>query len=44
MEDSDNRIGTAVEEFVRWDTPAMTFSRKAATRDFERAARPSGGG
>jgi cytochrome P450 len=30
----DNRIGTAVEEFVRWATPVMTFRRTAAT-DFE---------
>ncbi|OBI19448.1 cytochrome [Mycobacterium sp. E2327] len=30
-EDFDNRIGTAVEEFVRWATPVMTFRRTAAT-------------
>lgn len=30
----DERIGTAVEEFVRWATPVMTFRRTAAT-DFE---------
>ncbi|OBK21806.1 cytochrome [Mycobacterium asiaticum] len=30
----DDRIGTAVEEFVRWATPVMTFRRTAAT-DFE---------
>lgn len=32
----DDRIGTAVEEFVRWATPVMTFRRTAAT-DFELA-------
>ncbi|MHA7649228.1 cytochrome P450 [Mycobacterium sp. ML4] len=30
----EERIGTAVEEFVRWATPVMTFRRTAAT-DFE---------
>ncbi|KQH79343.1 cytochrome [Mycobacterium gordonae] len=30
----EDRIGTAVEEFVRWATPVMTFRRTAAT-DFE---------
>ena len=34
VEDFDNHIGTAVEEFVRWATPVMTFRRTAAT-DFE---------
>jgi cytochrome P450 len=34
LEDFDNRIGTAVEEFIRWATPVMTFRRTAAT-DFE---------
>jgi cytochrome P450 len=34
LEDFDNRIGTAVEEFVRWATPVMTFRRTAAM-DFE---------
>ena len=34
MEDFDDRIGSAVEEFVRWATPVMTFRRTAAT-DFE---------
>jgi len=34
LEDFDNRIGTAVEEFIRWATPVMTFGRTAAT-DFE---------
>ncbi|OBA62270.1 cytochrome [Mycobacterium sp. 1100029.7] len=32
--DFENRIGVAVEEFVRWATPVMTFRRTAAT-DFE---------
>ncbi|OBG75618.1 cytochrome [Mycobacterium sp. E2462] len=27
----DERIGTAVEEFIRWATPVMTFRRTAAT-------------
>ncbi|MCV7199560.1 cytochrome P450 [Mycobacterium angelicum] len=30
----EERVGTAVEEFVRWATPVMTFRRTAAT-DFE---------
>jgi cytochrome P450 len=34
MEDFDNRIGGAVEEFIRWASPVMTFRRTAAT-DFE---------
>jgi cytochrome P450 len=34
LEDFDNRIGTAVEEFVRWASPVMTFRRTAA-KDFE---------
>jgi cytochrome P450 len=34
LEDFDNRIGTAVEEFSRWACPVMTFRRTAAT-DFE---------
>lgn len=29
--DFDNRIDSAVEEFVRWSTPVMTFSRTAAS-------------
>ncbi|OBA79378.1 cytochrome [Mycobacterium sp. 1164966.3] len=33
-EDFENRIGTAVEEFIRWATPVMTF-RRTATTDFE---------
>ncbi|WP_156752867.1 cytochrome P450, partial [Mycobacterium sp. 1245801.1] len=31
LEDFDNRIGTAIEEFIRWATPVMTFRRTAAT-------------
>ncbi|WP_395310906.1 cytochrome P450 [Mycobacterium sp. AMU20-3851] len=34
QDDFDNRIGTAVEEFIRWATPVMTFRRTAAT-DYE---------
>jgi cytochrome P450 len=34
LDDFDNRIGTAVEEFIRWASPVMTFRRTAAT-DFE---------
>jgi cytochrome P450 len=34
LEDFDNRIGGAIEEFIRWGTPVMTFRRTAAT-DFE---------
>jgi cytochrome P450 len=32
MADFDDRIGSAVEEFVRWATPVMTF-RRTACRD-----------
>jgi len=32
--DFEHRIGTAVEEMVRWSTPIMTF-RRTATRDCE---------
>lgn len=32
LEDLDGRIDTAVEEFVRWATPAMTFRRTALQR------------
>jgi len=35
----DDRIGTAVEEFIRWATPVMTFRRTAAT-DFELSGQP----
>jgi len=31
MDDFDDRIGSAIEEFVRWATPVMTFRRTAAT-------------
>ncbi|HEY2502701.1 MAG TPA: cytochrome P450 [Mycobacterium sp.] len=31
LEDFDNRIGTAVEEFIRWASPVMTFRRTPAT-------------
>jgi cytochrome P450 len=34
LEDFEGRIGTAVEEFVRWASPVMTF-RRTATRDLE---------
>ncbi|OBH19270.1 cytochrome P450 [Mycolicibacter sinensis] len=34
LEDFDHRIGTAVEEFIRYATPVMTFRRTAAT-DYE---------
>lgn len=34
MEDFDGRIGVAIEEFVRWVTPVMTF-RRTATQDTE---------
>ncbi len=33
-EDFDKRIGTAVEEFIRWASPVMNFRRTAAT-DYE---------
>jgi cytochrome P450 len=33
-ENFDKRIGTAVEEFIRWASPVMTFRRTAAA-DFE---------
>ncbi len=36
--DFDNRIGTAVEELIRWATPVMTFRRTAAA-DYELAGR-----
>ncbi|HSV38986.1 MAG TPA: cytochrome P450 [Nocardioidaceae bacterium] len=34
MEDYDARIGTAIEEFVRWASPVMTFKR-TCVEDFE---------
>lgn len=43
MADFDNRIGTAVEEFVRWSSPVMTFRRTAA-KDTEIAGQPIAAG
>lgn len=43
MEDFEGRIGTAVEEFIRWATPVMTFVRTAA-RDTELAGQPIAAG
>jgi cytochrome P450 len=37
LEDFDNRIGAAVEEFIRWATPVMTFRRTAAGHHRSRA-------
>lgn len=34
MEDFDNRIDIAIEEFIRWATPVMTF-RRTALQPFE---------
>ena len=34
LEDFDNRVGGAVEEFIRWASPVMTFRRTAA-KDLE---------
>jgi cytochrome P450 len=34
MEDFDGRIGVAIEEFVRWASPVMTF-RRTVTQDTE---------
>jgi cytochrome P450 len=39
LEDLDGLIETAVEEFVRWASPVMTF-RRTATRDTEVAGQP----
>ncbi len=39
MEDFDDRIGTAVEEFVRWSSPVLQFAR-FATRDTEINGQP----
>ena len=39
LEDFENRIGGAIEEFIRWASPVMTFRRTAAT-DFEIAGQP----
>jgi cytochrome P450 len=41
--DFGDRIGSAVEEFVRWATPVMTFRRTAA-RDCELNGQPIGAG
>jgi len=43
MDDLDGRIETAVEEFVRWASPVMTF-RRTATRDTEIAGQPIAAG
>jgi cytochrome P450 len=42
-EDFDSRIGMAVEEFIRYATPVMTFRRTAAT-DFELGGQTIGAG
>ena len=39
LDELEGRIETAVEEFVRWATPVMTF-RRTATRDTEIAGQP----
>jgi cytochrome P450 len=39
LEDLSSRIEVAVEEFVRWASPVMTF-RRTATRDAEVAGQP----
>ncbi len=39
LDDLDSRIETAVEEFVRWASPVMTF-RRTATRHTEIAGQP----
>ena len=41
--DFDDRIGGAIEEFVRWATPVMTFRRTAAV-DCELGGQPIGAG
>jgi cytochrome P450 len=43
VEDLDGRIDTAVEEFVRWASPVMTF-RRTATRDTEISGQPIAAG
>jgi cytochrome P450 len=43
LEDLEGRIDRAVEEFVRWTSPVMTFSR-TATRDTELAGQPIAAG
>ncbi|PRC42846.1 cytochrome P450, partial [Mycobacterium sp. ITM-2017-0098] len=42
-DDFDNRIGTAVEEFVRWSSPVLQFAR-FATRDTEINGHPVAAG
>lgn len=42
-EDFEDRIGSAVEEFVRWATPVMTF-RRTASRDCELGGQAIGEG
>ncbi|BDX33104.1 cytochrome P450 [Mycobacterium antarcticum] len=39
MEDFDGRIGTAIEEFVRWSSPVLQFAR-FAVEDTEVAGQP----
>jgi len=39
LDDIEGRLDTAVEEFVRWASPVMTF-RRTATRDAEIAGQP----
>jgi len=43
MADFDNRIGPAVEEFIRWASPVLQFAR-VATRDTEVAGTPIAAG
>ena len=43
LDDLDGRIETAVEEFVRWASPVMTF-RRTATRDTEISGQPIAAG
>ena len=38
MEDFENRIGPAVEEFVRWSSPVMQFARFATERHRDQRA------
>ena len=43
MEDFENRIGPAVEEFVRWSSPVLQFAR-FVTEDTEINGYPVGAG
>ena len=43
MADFDDRVGSAVEEFVRWATPVMTF-RRTASRDCVLGGQPISAG